>query len=219
MKIGLISDIHANLSALQNALNLLHAQQVETILCAGDLVDGNSDGDKVAALIQAHAIPCVRGNHDHSTSSNQKWLRKMYRPDDPRIKGDLLSESTIAYVTSLPLILRFTFGETRLLLAHGTPRSNTDYLFPDVSDKEFAQVAIDAQADIVVLGHTHMTMCRHIHKTWIINPGSVDGNREEDRQTCGILETSPFSLTIYDINSGKIMRTCGEALNNSGKTQ
>ena len=205
MKIGLISDIHGNWPGLLKALTLFNDQGVETVLCAGDLIEGEPYGDKVVSTIREKAIPCVLGNHDELAFENQKWLRKFYRPEDR------LSDETVAFVSAFPPTLTFTFGETRLLLTHGTPWSNSVYVFPDSASSLFDRVVAEANADIVVLGHTHTPMCRQIKDTWIINPGSVAGNRDADIQSCAVLEIAPFTLRIFDLNSGKVIRTGGTA--------
>src|SRR3954470_17828493 len=68
MKLGLISDIHADLDHLRRALILLRERGAETILCAGDLVDGESEGNAVVEFVRQQNIPCVQGNHDHALS-------------------------------------------------------------------------------------------------------------------------------------------------------
>lgn len=211
MKFGLISDVHGNLTALNRALALLGDQDVVSILCAGDLVDGGKDGNEVVALIRSRSIPCVQGNHDQNARAEQAWIREVYNLTDPRIQSEFLSEATIAYLAELPLTISFNFDNIRLRLAHGMPSGDMIYLYPDSTTKLFEQAARDAQADIVVLGHTHMPMCKFVRSTWIVNPGSVDNTRGEVevRQTCGVLELSPFSVQIFDINSQRVVRTCG----------
>ncbi len=209
MRIGTISDIHANLNALQRAFRLFETLHVETILCAGDLVDIEPDADAVVDLMRRRSIPCVRGNHDQEALEYQAWIRKAYALDDPRIKEDLFSQNTIDYLAALPLTQFCTFGDTRVLVAHGVPWRNTFYLFPDNPPEQFEEVALEAQADVVILGHTHVPMCVHVNNTWIVNPGSVDGNRPEDNQTCAVIDLSPFAVQVFDINTHKIVRTCG----------
>lgn len=209
MKIGLISDIHANLEGLERALALFKKQDVRTILCAGDLVDGDWDGDAVVELIDALSIPCVKGNHDESIHAYLDWVHNNFAANDPRAKAELLTEETLEFLLALPDSLEFTFGETRVVLAHGTPWDNTDYIFPETPQKYFEQIVNQCQADILILGHTHVPMCKQVGKSWVINPGSVYGNRREIDSSCAILELDPFSVTFYDLDSLKVIRTCG----------
>lgn len=207
MKIGLLSDIHANLPALNAALGLLQAERPDVILCAGDLVDGGGHEDDVVAIIRERAIPCVLGNHDHAVILHQEWLDKS-GPDGNRRKH-VFAPETMAYLQALPRTRRFRFEDVELLLAHGTPNGRFMYLYPNNPDAHFKEVVVDANADVVILGHTHVPMCRQVDGTWIVNPGSVDGNRDTFTQTCAILELTPFSVSIFDVKTRKVIRTCG----------
>jgi len=66
MKLGLISDIHADYPSLVKALRIFKRVGVNKILCAGDLVEKGDNGNEVVALIHRLKIPCVLGNHDEN---------------------------------------------------------------------------------------------------------------------------------------------------------
>lgn len=120
MKVGLISDIHADLTSLLAALDLLQQQQVDLVVCAGDLVEKGTDGDAVVWLIRERQIPCVQGNHDFDAIGNQRWLRENATPNHPAVKGRFLNDKTLAYLAALPFALRFEWEGWRVLLTHGT---------------------------------------------------------------------------------------------------
>lgn len=211
MRIGLMSDIHANLDNLLTALALFSAQGVEMILCAGDLVGGGADGDDVVDIIREREIPCVLGNHDEAAPRDQEYIRKWYAETEPMDAPDLLREETMTFLKALPRTRALSIGERRLFVAHGTPWSNTTYLYP-TSDASLVDRAVsEAAADVLILGHTHTPMCRQAGTTWIVNPGSVDGNRTDRRPSCAVMTLAPFAVTIYDLESGRAIRTCGDA--------
>src|SRR5471030_730956 len=62
MRIALISDIHANLAALEAVLADMPA--VDRIVCCGDLVGYYDQPNEVCALVRKRGIDCIRGNHD-----------------------------------------------------------------------------------------------------------------------------------------------------------
>ena len=66
MRIAVISDIHANLPALEEVLNGIDSQNVDLIYCLGDLVTQNVWNNEVVELIRKRKIPTVRGNHDEA---------------------------------------------------------------------------------------------------------------------------------------------------------
>jgi predicted phosphodiesterase len=73
-RIALISDIHANLPALEAVLRDIEAQQCDAIYCLGDIVGYNADPVACLELIQSMQIPTVRGNHDEEAISESNPL-------------------------------------------------------------------------------------------------------------------------------------------------
>lgn len=209
MKIGIVSDIHSNITAFRTALDRLTGHSVERILCAGDLVNGGQTGDEVVALVKELNIDCVRGNHDEDACEEQAfWQSRNFAQE---LQAHLyLRADTLDFVSSLPIRRDLVLANKRICLAHGAPWSNRTYIWPESEVDVFKRVVTEAQADIVVLGHTHLPMCHHIEKTWIINTGSVDQNRLDGRQTFGVLDLANITVTIYDLATNKPIRTCGE---------
>ena len=200
-KIGIISDIHANLDALRRALELLNRHGVERILCAGDLVEKGHAGDAVVALLQTAAVPCVMGNHDFDAIGNQAWLRENSDLSHPALRGVLLQEETLHFLKHLPRSLNFASKERRLFLGHGAPWSTNEYIFPTSAVHHFERIARETQADVVILGHTHVPMCVQMDKTIIVNPGAVCGNRNNEA-TCAILTLPDLAFQLYSLETG-----------------
>ena len=204
MKIGLISDIHADLLGLQQALNCLQAQHVDHILCAGDLVEKGDDGDAVVQVVRDQHIPVVRGNHDYNAIENWKYMRE--HPDRfeiPELVRRDLTAATVDYLENLPKILTFTFAFTLIYVAHGTPWRDIQYVFPSSNRHVFERVASYTGVDVVILGHTHVPMLAIIGDTWIINPGSTCGAVSSGSQTCAVLTLPDRAVTFYDLLTGK----------------
>jgi len=200
VKIGLISDIHADLTGLERALKFLNSHGVDQILCAGDLVEKGTDGDAVVKRIREDDIPCVMGNHDEMIYGNQQWMRKFGEKDHPALEGRWLADETLKFCMNLPKTLRFTFGdwELSLLLAHGSPTSNVEYVFPMNPENMMRNVVKSAQADIVVLGHTHQPMWIKVDEQWIFNPGST---HSDEGNSCAILELPAIKYEVYDLRT------------------
>lgn len=74
-KIAIISDIHANLPALEAVLNDIQTNYTtEDIYCLGDLVDAAPWHNEVIELIEARGIPTVMGNHDERIVLNSQVI-------------------------------------------------------------------------------------------------------------------------------------------------
>jgi putative phosphoesterase len=203
MRLGLISDIHADLDNLNAALRLLRDNGAEQIICGGDLVERGEQGDAVVQCVSREVIPCVCGNHDEAVVGNQVWLRENGDRKNPNYQLRLLSDDTLIFLKNLPGRLNFEWAGRRVMLAHGTPWSNMQYLYPNSPHDLFNLVAEAAKVDVVVLGHTHIPMWVAVHETLIVNPGSVsaDGSR-----TCAVLSLPEGSLEVFKIDTGSRVR-------------
>lgn len=207
MKIGIISDIHATMDPLHKAMALFDAHNVDTIVCPGDLVDRGNEGDAVVRFIRQRNIPCVQGNHDREAFTTQSVIHRLNRVAQQRGEPDMfpgtLQSETVSYLSELPATLHFDWEGHRVCLAHGTPASNLTYLFPWSERHEFDATAQQANADIVILGHTHVPMQVRVDDVWFLNAGSLHGNRTGDMfRTCGILSLPDVQLTVYNVDTG-----------------
>lgn len=209
MKFGLVSDIHGDVDALRDAIALLRAQAVDQILCMGDLVERGPFGDAVVELIQAAQITTIAGNHDITAESNLKWFREHGDEFNLSVDGRELTEATLAFLKELPHTLLVPAGDQNILLAHGTPWSEATYLFPGSLSSMFKRVARHAsivQAQVVILGHTHLPMQALINDVHILNPGSVAGTHASGSRSCGVLTLPEFEFSVFSIATGDAIR-------------
>lgn len=198
MKVGLISDIHANATNLRRAVALLRERGAETVLCAGDLVDGASEGNAAAQFIKAQKIPCVQGNCDYALSSERPAHKTNWH-----VSGDDLTDDTLGFLRDLPLTQRFDLQGKHVLLAHAFPWDQSTYVFPNGRRDFFQRIAAGVDADIVILGHTHMPMAVEVEGVLVLNPGSVNANRYVPyHSTCALLELPITRYQVLDIKTG-----------------
>jgi putative phosphoesterase len=205
MKLGLISDVHADFRSLFAAVELLRDLGAERILCAGDLVERGPDGDMVVKFVQAEDIACAQGNHDVAAISNQAWLRENGDPANPNLRHHLLSAATLDFLRILPPTVSLEAGEQRVLVAHGTPWNNQEYVFPTLPPVVFRYIANETGADAVVLGHTHLPMQVQVRAedgrtVRVLNPGSVAGPGYAGSHTCALLTLPALDFEVYEID-------------------
>lgn len=203
MKLGVISDIHADLRALEAALDLLGEHGAKAIICAGDLVERGFDGDAVVRLFRQRKIPSVGGNHDRDALFNQAWMRQNMEIDRPEVRKRLLQTETLDYLRALPQTLRTTAQGMRILVAHGTPSKKDEYLFSRSPEARFKVIAAESRADIIILGHTHEPMQTRIGGVWFLNPGSVYGSEERSSHTCALLTLPECRFEVFHIGTGQ----------------
>lgn len=216
MKFGLIADIHGDFDSLEQALRLFDRQKTNQVLCAGDLVEKGSQGDAVVRLIGEQKIPCVLGNHDEAAPSNQRWFRDNADINHPNVHPRLLNAETITYLENLPRTLRFTVAGKNILLVHGTPTSNVDYLFSNNPPERFRWIAEQANADIIIFGHTHEAFQAYFDGVWFFNPDSAlasnaatllpqngNQNHEDSKSSCATLTLPDCDFRVFNIETGQ----------------
>jgi putative phosphoesterase len=76
----------------------------------------------------------------------------------------------------------------RVWIAHGAPSRIDEYVFPDKVPRRLRRELRAAEADVLLLGHTHRPMVLRLGALWIVNPGSVTGARPRDSHTCATLD-------------------------------
>ncbi len=202
IKLGLLADIHGDAQGFFRALRIFEREQVQQILCAGDVVDRGPDADRVVALLQRLQVPCVAGNHEHSVLAMQARWRAAKRVERLRQLGRIVSDDTVAWMQALPATYRTTLAATRILLAHGSPWHDIDTLWPHKT-AWFARLHAEfaASTDVIIVGHTHMPMCVRYASLHIVNPGSVYGVTMRDSHTCATLTLPARTLTVFDLHT------------------
>ena len=170
-RVGVISDLHGDLEALQQALEHLDELGVDQVACAGDVVDGGDQPEQVIALLRERGIPTIRGNHE-------RWALARHDRGEPEHDGDArllyMSPDAITWLASLPKVWRTTIEGIRVVVVHGTPLSDMDGIYPSETGSELESWLAVAEADVLIAGHSHIPLHRHISGgKLVVNPGAL----------------------------------------------
>jgi predicted phosphodiesterase len=197
MRYALISDIHANLEALDAVLADIDARgDVGAIYHVGDLVGYSSNPNAVVDRLRARAIAGVAGNYDSTVATDYKHCGCKSESSRQEELAHLSYEYTRGAVTpetkrflaGLPfsLDLRPLGGHApgpRMVLVHGTPTLNTLYWSEDRPDefcrKMAARAGLEA-GDVIAFGHTHKPWHRTVDGIHFVNTGSVGRPKDGD---------------------------------------
>lgn len=189
MKIGVISDVHSNVVALDAVLRALEDEEINVILCAGDLVGYYPFPDETVSKIRNVGAICILGNHDLGliTETPIGFNRVAKRALDWNRR--LLSEENRAFLEGLPDTFRRTIGGLDIFMAHGSPTHPIDeYIWEDDLNDAFLNDSFDTIPDVVILGHTHRPYVKILGNTMCMNPGSVGQPRDGDpRASFGVI--------------------------------
>ncbi len=179
MKIALISDIHGNLIALQETLKDIENRKIDTMYCLGDLVGYGPFPNEVIDLIKEKNIPTIQGNYDEKVTKYQLTGEIETKDiDELNLKEKILkwtynniSKENIKWLSQLPAKLEFEIEDKKILLVHGSPRRNNEYLYEDSTELE--EIASMIDVDIMVCGHTHLAYHKVDCNVDLINAGSI----------------------------------------------
>ncbi len=217
MKLALISDIHANLAALEAVLKHLDSQAPDAIFCLGDLVGYGPQPNEVIDIIRSRNIPCVEGNHDAGVTKRMP-LEHFREPNRSVIVWTRanISPDNFAFLKNLPLTLSPDLpasGDQRpapgILLAHGSPIEPNKWHYLNSAVK-CRKVLEQVSNDLVFVGHTHIpglvadelgVMGMEKGYRFVINPGAVGQTRDEDtRAAYAIVDTEEYNCTFHRVS-------------------
>jgi predicted phosphodiesterase len=203
MRYAFISDIHANLPALEAVLSDIERRQVDSVYHLGDLVGYAPWPNEVVALLRSRGIAGIAGNYDSTVGTDYKHCGCRY--EDPRQEElshvsftwtkEHCSIETKRYLADLPFRIDLkplgghAAGPT-IILVHGTPTLNTLYWTEDRPDSFCTQMATIAGAkagDALCFGHTHLPWTRVVDGIRFVNTGSVGRPKNGDARAGYVL--------------------------------
>ena len=225
MKRALISDIHANLEALEAVLADIRGQGLSEVYCQGDIVGYGPNPCECIDLVMQHCGVTLLGNHDEGALFDPQcfnsvaeraifWTRDQLEscngtPESSAKRWDFLGE--------LPRNHR----EGERLYVHGSPRRPlSEYVFPeDIYNTKKIESIFSYVQHYCFQGHTHVPGVFLDRPTFfspddvnheytladdkaMINVGSVGQPRDGDPRACCVIvedRTIRFLRTDYDV--------------------
>jgi diadenosine tetraphosphatase ApaH/serine/threonine PP2A family protein phosphatase len=200
LRVAVISDIHANLHALESVLEAIDADPPDRTWCLGDLVGYGPRPNEVVEVVRERADLCLVGNHD---------LAALGRID---LDDFALDAAVSARWTQAVLLdenrdflagLSSTAEADGAQLFHASPR---DPVWEYVITEEAARDALERTvAPVVFVGHSHLALAIALldgqldgglapggseadvgEGRWLLNPGSVGQPRDSDPRAAWI---------------------------------
>jgi predicted phosphodiesterase len=186
MRYLIITDIHANIDALQ-AID----EQFDNLLVLGDLVDYGAAPEEAINWVREREATVISGNHDFAMATGSDCrssplsyalsvaTRNHFRP--------LISQDSMDYLSSLPAGSTYWAEGATFHLIHATPRDPLfEYLNGDAPESEWLTAVGDPadQEEWLFVGHTHRPFVRKIGRLTVVNPGSLGMPIDGDRRGC-----------------------------------
>ena len=224
----LLSDIHANLEALDAVLADAGRRYpaADRVLCLGDLVGYGADPEPVTERIKAISNVVIRGNHDKAVAlgENLDWFNPAAR-DATYWTLRQLHVETVDYLRNLP---KGPVAVNGFEICHGSPMDEDEYI---ITSGDAGHLNGQLQSGVVFFGHTHLQGGFRIrrgqvieiprpapHDTesvlieedsyYLLNPGSVGQPRDQDpRAAYAVYDGASKLYTMhrveYDIASAQ----------------
>ena len=187
--IAVITDIHANLPALEAALERIDELGIERVYCGGDLVGYGPHPNEVCDLIQACEIPTIYGNYDYAIARDEHDCGCAYITEHDRELGQQSVEWTLGqhrpavqglHARAARSTCASRSASREIHLVHGSPRKVNEYLFEDKPASLYERLAAAETADTLVFGHTHKPWVADFGGVRFVNCGSVGKPKDGD---------------------------------------
>ena len=185
-KLGLISDVHASSAPLREALAIFKREQVDRIICAGDIAGYFEETEAAVDLLLECRCECIIGNHDQAFVETH---------------ADTADSRVYRFLDTLPETLEYDIEGKRVYVVHAHPPASQHggiklldvdgNLIPE--QKAYWQQALaDSEWDLLIVGHTHQVFAEQLGSLLVVNPGSTQFNH-----TCMILTLPEMTVETY----------------------
>jgi diadenosine tetraphosphatase ApaH/serine/threonine PP2A family protein phosphatase len=222
MRIGIISDIHANLEALTQSLSALERHRPDRVMCLGDVVGYGASVNECCDLVRKVAEVTLLGNHDAAVSGRMdysfyydaarhaldwtasriapdhlEWLRSLpyaHRMQDVQFThGNPIHADAYEYV--------FAIEQARELLPHFGELAEVNFIGHSHLCKVFA---LDSAGDVTEIVATRFTVRQG--QKYVVSVGSVGQPRDCDNRACFVTydtdtKTVEYHRVSYDIET------------------
>jgi len=221
MRIAIVSDIHANLEALEASLQDLASQNVDRILCLGDVVGYNASPAECIDLLRKNDVLCVAGNHDRAVAGQLSTDEFGYTAEMAVIwTRRQLDIEALGYLSALPTDILIPGA---LIAVHGAlhPIVGRETVRLDTDDRLLlsfeALSAHPSRVHICAYGHTHQLSIHEFQgdgmrkldgdqillrrdRLYLVNPGAIGQPRTSDpRATYMILDCERNELSVHRV--------------------
>jgi len=223
MRIGIFSDVHANIEALSAVVEALRRESPDVMYCLGDVVGYGASPNECADLVRSVAKVTILGNHDAAVSGRMDYS---YYYEAARRALDLhvslLSAENLAWLRALPY--KHIVEDTGVHLCHGSPvrLEEFDYIFSPEQARDCLSIFPEL-GHLTLIGHSHLckafelssddvielqgpprTIDLRPDRKYIVSVGSVGQPRDYDNRASYVLYDTDlkrfdFRRVEYDI--------------------
>lgn len=198
MKVGLIADVHGNAIALKAVLDQLKELDVSSVMCMGDIVGYYPFVNESIELLQEARVACIQGNHEVYLLGLKPISHRRWQDFSLAYVSSVVNPVNRSWLEQLPPTRQTILNGLHVHAFHGSPWDIEEYVYPDY--KAFYRFGT-IEADVVVLGHTHIPMVRRVGDVLLVNPGSCGQPRDYNPLAAyAVLDTETRTAEIHRVN-------------------
>ncbi|MGI8907654.1 MAG: metallophosphoesterase family protein [Candidatus Sumerlaeaceae bacterium] len=207
-RVGIFSDIHGNLQALQRVLQELDTMDIDFLVCCGDVVGYGGNPNQCVEVLRERDIPTIAGNHDHAALSliDITYFNEVAKRAITWTRTQLESENE-KWLRQLPMSIE----AADMLFVHSSPRNPESWNYV-ITMGDARQGFQHFGQRVCFIGHSHTPFivenssgnlacpdtpaislkeaCRYL-----VNVGSVGQPRDRNPDAC---------FAVYDREGGRI---------------
>jgi putative phosphoesterase len=200
VKIAVLSDVHANLEALESVIEDAEERGIDFYLNAGDSIGFGPCPNETLELLSEKNVLSILGNYDlEVVGGNVK--HKVEKNLALKFTRRELAKSCELYLYSLPRELRLRVAGKKLLVTHGSPESIEEHLFHDTPIERLKILADVGKSDFIIVGHSHEQFWKKANGTIFVNPGSVGKPNDRNPQAAyAVLSFNPCKVELIRLD-------------------
>lgn len=210
MKVGIISDIHGNIKALEAVLQELKNKDIEKIIVSGDLIGGAPMSEEVVQKIMKikDSLIIVKGNREKNIIEglpefvhDEKFKITQEQKDAHKYLGNELSGKSKEFLKNLPKELQWELEEKKIYVSHYPldKKGNFRKHIKKANVQENEEMFSGIDADIYLYGHTHIENYNTKDGKIYINPGALGCPGKTNLAPYGILNIENEKVTYEQL--------------------
>lgn len=176
----IVSDIHANLPALQSFVKKI-SMDYDLMINCGDSIGYYTSPNECVEILKELNAKSIIGDHESALLTSNASFMNDFGKQAIIYTKTMIKQEHFDYLKSLKESEMIEIGSKKVLITHSAPGYPIwKELPPGTSANDFNEMFEKSGADIIVMGHTHLPFVKKFKKGLIINPGSAgqprDGN-------------------------------------------
>ena len=180
MRVAVISDIHANLIALEEVLKDIEKENCEHIVCLGDIVLAGPQPISILEFVKQQNWTMIQGNTDKLIAEYGQDVLDMMKEKYPVMANAIVDDMNYItdedqkFLSELPPQTEMEIEGVKVLFVHGSPRANNEDILLNRELTEIEEIISGVDADLILCGHTHIPCGYQTNnKQTVVNVGSV----------------------------------------------